>query len=148
MTPGFVAKATGSNFFKAEINNTGICQNGTNALVINTYFSNCTSSALDRKANITRPGNDLSESNKDEDLIKMYLAPNPNNGNFKLLFNQKMKGGSIKILNTLGQQVYTASFQNGESIYDLNLGENLIKGTYYILWNSDNYIKTTKFVIQ
>ena len=146
LTPGFTGKAINTNFFKVEIGDVGQCLLGTNALVLNTYFQNCTASALDRKAH--QSSEDLNNSSTINDKLKMYILPNPNSGEFKIMFNQNIDSGNIKIINTLGQTVYSSILSENNSIHNLNLESILVKGTYYLTWNNSTQNLNTKFIIE
>lgn len=146
LTSGFTAKAVGNNFFKAEIvPNTG-CAVGENALVLNTYFQNCTQSALDRKANFSNvftPEKVLSELER----FNLLIAPNPNNGNFKLIFNKLIQSASINITNNLGMIVSKIEFQDKNGISEYQILESLPQGSYILSFQCDLGQKFIKFVV-
>lgn len=148
MTPGFIASTTGPNTFRAYIDKSGLCNEGTNALtVLPPYFTSCTSSALDRLLNPNHQG-DKNEFNENTSKIKMYVAPNPNTGNFKLFFNTKVEDGTIRITNMMGQEVYKGTLEGGISVFELNLSDILSQGTYFITWNNNTFVLNQKFIIE
>lgn len=153
LTSDFTAQMQGPNgTFRAYINpNTGGCATSANALQIQNFFSNCTTSALDRLAQ--HPNNGNSEDIKvagivnDFNTLKMYVAPNPNNGNFKLIFNRNIQNGTVKIINTMGQEVYRKEIEGESGVFELNVAEYLKQGAYYITWNNTKFVLNQRFII-
>jgi len=85
--------------------------------------------------------NDLSSSDK----IKLF--PNPNNGNFEIIFNDNTSVKNIKIYNSLGIIVYK---NNVEGKFSKNIRlNNLPDGIYYLRINyNNNNLIFKKIIIQ
>lgn len=87
-------------------------------------------------------------------VANFNIYPNPTKSNAKISFSllENVENLSIKVKNTLGQDV--TSIINGESFatgkYTLNIDKQrlLPKGIYFIEFNADNNIKTEKLIIQ
>jgi hypothetical protein len=88
--------------------------------------------------------------NKELEPLQMYVAPNPNKGDFNLLFSKNVTGGKLKIINTLNQTIYSKNLENtiSTNTYELNLSNKLVSGTYYILWNNDKSVISQKFIVE
>lgn len=154
---------SGNAKFHAFIQPSTGCQAGTNALVLNgPFFGACTQSALDRQIRPEPASSDTTGiisfninqiANKTENItsgeVEIYLAPNPNNGDFKLIFNKVIEdGGTLRLINNLGQAVYSVQLENNFSTIDLSLNNLLTKGTYILLWNNNKYISKQKVIIE
>ncbi len=145
-----IVQPTGTGVFKATIfPNVNGCLSGANSLIVQNYFGNCTPSALDRKANFGLLNQPImhTEYIKEFDDLKMHVMPNPNSGYFKLVFNQNVENGNIKILNTLGQEVYVKDINEKNGIFDIDIS-GFKQGTYYLIWHNNKYSKAQKFIIE
>lgn len=70
----------------------------------------------------------------------MVISPNPCNGNFKVSLNGAY---DLKILNVLGNIVFTKSGNNGIAIFN----NNLPAGTYFVSIQSESNKKTYKLLV-
>ena len=81
--------------------------------------------------------------------IDFSVYPQPNNGNFQIIYNSKInKTLSVKITDSLGKNIYSEnlSANKGENIFKINI-ENSKSGIYYIRILDDKYSQTKKFII-
>ena len=79
-----------------------------------------------------------------ENLLSIY--PNPNNGVFKLKLNEVIENSEIKIINALGQELYSKSLNTEITIIDT---KNLSEGIYTLLLMQNKEIpKSTKFIVK
>lgn len=82
------------------------------------------------------------------------VYPNPSKSNAKISFNllEDVSNLTIKIKNTLGQDVTSIinnqSFNAGKYTLDVDEQRKLSSGIYLIEFNADNNIKTEKLIIQ
>jgi photosystem II stability/assembly factor-like uncharacterized protein len=87
--------------------------------------------------------NDLESVNSN---FKLY--PNPNNGKFRIEFdNKQINKVSLKINNLLGERIFEISDFNPKISNDIDIS-NLPKGVYFVKINDGVRINTEKFVIQ
>jgi bacillolysin len=68
---------------------------------------------------------------------KFVLSPNPNNGNFSLLFNTKVEAGTILVQSMMGQVIFSKTIPNDTETNDISLGE-ISKGIYFVTYHSEN----------
>lgn len=155
MNPGFKATVYGEGGFSAYINPAnGFCEQGQNALQVVHYFTNCTPNPFARLANgdnqsqrafkNTESSKEIVSSNIG---IKMYIAPNPNNGNFKLIFNQNVNVGKIKITNMLGEVITTID-TDYSSLTEIELITKLQQGTYLLTFYNNEFTLNQKFIVE
>jgi hypothetical protein len=86
---------------------------------------------------------DITVSN---DELKLYCYPNPNNGNFNLVFSKTISSGSVEILTSNGIKILSKKIQN--SLSNLNFeGENLEPGMYFIHYRGEGIDKNIKFIV-
>ena len=65
---------------------------------------------------------------------------------FKLIFNKLNPAGTIVIKNSLQKIVYTTGVKEDEFI-DIDLGENIATGIYFVIFTSKNGVQiTNKFI--
>jgi len=73
-------------------------------------------------------------------VVNAGIYPNPTNGEFTVKLTQET---SVKILNGIGQVVYTNKLANGENVITLNDQPN---GIYFVQLKQGNQTKTVKVV--
>ena len=159
--PPFKTTVAGNDLFVARINGTGSCLASTNALQVNTFFGGCDPNPSNYRL-INQNSNDSLNtpapktkgtiySLKDVDIVnanlKMIVAPNPNTGSFKLIFNKLNPAGTVIIKNSIQQIVYSASIKEDEFI-DINLGENYASGVYFIIFTDGRGVQLTQKMIK
>jgi hypothetical protein len=152
LKPGFSTDiASSGGFFLAHIDASGCPYSGENSLQVQNYFGACTPDPFSRLAgNSNRIKNSESSSEivKIETGIKMYVAPNPNNGIFKLMFNREIKSGYIKITSMMGEQIFESQIQNIGCIMELDLANKLLAGTYVLTFMNDEFTLNKKFIME
>lgn len=86
-----------------------------------------------------------------QSLNKLFdVFPNPNNGKFILSNFDKMKNTKIEIIGPLGQVIYSETDLNlnSDNNFEIDLGNNIANGVYYIkISNSETSIQS-KFVVE
>ncbi len=78
-----------------------------------------------------------------DDNIKLY--PNPNNGEFSIEFDGKMKYTEFEIINSIGAIIYRSNIQKNETIINANI-RNFGSGMYLIRFKSVDRISNMKFI--
>lgn len=91
---------------------------------------------------------DISDGSQTQSGI--YLAPNPNRGEFVIYFEREIpESTSCSIFNSIGQQIYLESnittTQDGSLVINL---KNCESGVYLVKLSSDNFTYSTKVIIQ
>jgi len=76
---------------------------------------------------------------------KIQLYPNPNNGSFKINFQNIIPNIDLIILNTLGQKIYSNSYQNKNEI---NIGRAFKSGLYVVKINYNGTYQSVKLHIR
>lgn len=83
------------------------------------------------------------------DIQKLKIFPNPNNGTFNLSLNNfSEEKGSFEIVNTLGERVYVQDLEFNESIsqnFELN---SLPKGIYFLNVKTESNCHIERLIIQ
>jgi len=83
------------------------------------------------------------------DIQKLKIFPNPNNGTFNLSLNNfSEEKGSFEIVNTLGERVYVQDLEFNESIsqnFELN---SLPKGIYFLNVKTESNCLVERLIIQ
>ena len=128
----------------------GGCINGQSSIMINHYFTNCDNDPTHRIANNQLNNN----SNQDEELyeqtryndLKLYCFPNPNNGKFKLFFNQNITKGTIRITSVLGEEIFNSNTDEG-SVFDIDITDKIKQGTYIVTFSNKNFNLNAKFIV-
>lgn len=82
-----------------------------------------------------------------ESQNKFIISPNPNDRRFKLIFDKNVRGGSVRVLNVLGKEVFKVNLPNDKSIHELEIENQIPNGTYYVLWSNEHYVCTQKMII-
>ncbi len=78
--------------------------------------------------------------------IDFAIYPNPNNGDFMVVLNDELeKNTSIKVINTLGQNVLSSNITSKQQRFNLS---NLDKGLYFITIENGNAKTTSKIIIK
>jgi hypothetical protein len=153
LKPGFETDiANSGGTFWGHIDQSGCPYQGENSLQIQNYFGACTPDPFSRLANSNSRKIKDSESSREivemETGIKMYIAPNPNNGNFKLLFNKEMKDGKIRINTVMGTQILELDVSKVGSVLNLNFSDKLSAGTYVLTFIDNEFILNQKFIVE
>mgnify|MGYP000153258435 CR=1 FL=1 len=93
---------------------------------------------------------DISDKAKKNQFIessRLKIYPNPSNGNFTLElenFSNESTGTILKIVNVIGQVVYTETIQSTRTMLHV---ETLANGIYYLHLNTNGEVYTQKIVI-
>ena len=131
--------------------NTGSCVTGLNALQTTNYFTGCNPNPFIKKNYMINGDSqdvDMSTNDVDMTLLKMYIAPNPNNGIFKLLFNQKTDLAAIDIYDISGNLVIHKDIKD-ENMIQFSINENLNPGVYFINCEIKNGVQLKeRFIIK
>jgi hypothetical protein len=142
MKTGFNAKATGTAIYNAKLGSTGLCVQGTNALQLTEYFIGC-NPVPHKKDDSNTPASTVTQI-----PAKMYIAPNPNNGAFSVLFNTRMGAGSITIQNIMGQVVFSKTIPENTETNELLL-DKISKGIYFVTYRSEKgMLLTQKMIVE
>ncbi len=83
------------------------------------------------------------QTHKSSEII---LAPNPNNGRFRILVNQSLEKATISIVNILGTEVYRYII-HGEKESTLSISNKLPPGIYWVALRSNNKTVSKKMII-
>jgi hypothetical protein len=78
------------------------------------------------------------------------VIPNPNHGNFSIVFNTEMESGTIQLINLLGKSVWVQSFAAHTNMLEINSDEFLTKnssGLYHIIIRSENRVYSKAVLI-
>lgn len=81
--------------------------------------------------------------------IDLKIQPNPNNGNFQVVFDNPLREDyQVKIIDSLGRVIYNQAirFSQDEEILPFNM--DLAKGIYFLQVEFENGTKTERFVIK
>ena len=78
------------------------------------------------------------------DLMDLDIYPNPNNGQFKMKFESIDNLTELRLINALGQLVYTSSINREEVSVNLT---SIAEGTYFMLIYSDDKLVGRKQLI-
>lgn len=81
--------------------------------------------------------------------ITLCVAPNPNNGIFKIGYNIPKENTKYTILvyNVLGQVVVEINGNNSRGYHENDVHSNLTTGVYFAKISINQHIYTTKFLI-
>ncbi len=86
--------------------------------------------------------------NSNDDMANITCQPNPNDGNFNILFNQVTGNVQITLINALGQAVLTEEIKvSNNTTYRIN-GANLEKGIYFVQIQSSTFKTVRKIIIK
>lgn len=86
--------------------------------------------------------------NTNDGMANITCQPNPNDGNFNILFNQVSGNVQITLINALGQAVMSEEIKiNGNTTHRIN-GSNLDKGIYFVQIQSDSFKTVRKIIIK
>jgi hypothetical protein len=77
---------------------------------------------------------------------QISIYPNPSNGSFAISFQNLLKNGSLKVFNSLGQEVYSEKLSGSISKKEINL--NAAAGIYFVKVSDGEKVFTRKLVIQ
>ena len=80
----------------------------------------------------------------DNDLQRMIIFPNPNNGQFVLRVRES--AGAVRILNSAGQTVYEEDHEGGSQSMTLNL-PLLSSGLYFVCVEGNGRSAREKMII-
>ena len=84
-------------------------------------------------------------ANPNDSEMEFQVYPNPTSGHLKINFGDEIGTGTITVINTLGQQVYSQSISNTDKA-ELNL--NLTSGLYFLEINFDGNRSSERIVIE
>ena len=84
-------------------------------------------------------------ANSDDSEMDFQVYPNPTSGHLNINFGDEIGSGTITVINTLGQQVYSQSISNTDKA-ELNL--NLTSGLYFLEINFDGSRSSERIVIE
>jgi hypothetical protein len=89
----------------------------------------------------------INETQTPQQEINIY--PNPNNGNFNVVFSSAYnKAVAISVFNNLGQCVYQKSLNQVDAGSIIHISaEDLARGLYVLRLDSEKQMQTTKFII-
>lgn len=150
LVPGFKASVQSQGKFRAWLNSGSMgCTTGSTALVVQAYTFACQNNgANNRFASFdTDPESERLTVGEKLQNLSLKIAPNPNNGVFKLIFSEVVSAGSLDILNSTGQVVYRENLNASLAEYDLDLSTYLTPGAYYLRWNNANFVINQKLII-
>ena len=89
----------------------------------------------------------LTSVNEIEHDFKFKIFPNPNNGNFKIMyFLPQNKAGKLEIFDINGRAVYSQNLPQWSTLQFISLPK-IANGIYAIKINSDNFSVTKKLII-
>ena len=139
VTNGIIINGQGSNAATIQWINNG---KGKIKLSLTNPF-NC-SDSLQKDVNIGSVGiMDINASNS------IKLSPNPNNGTFSIGLNSILDETiSVKIFNSIGQNVWTKEYDTTILDNVLNVKTNLTKGVYSLIVKKGESIYLSRFVIK
>ena len=82
------------------------------------------------------------------DEMKIKIFPNPTNNNAHIEWNENLQSPiKIEIINSIGQAIEIIKIENNTTYQDIDT-KNLPNGIYYLtLYDKNNLIHTTKFVV-
>lgn len=150
LKPSFKTDVQGNAVFRASLNpNILGCETATNALVLQAHTFSCQNNAANNRVAYSGEEADHEQPTNAEKLqrIRLQIAPNPNNGNFTLLFNEQVGVGSVKLYNSMSQEVYSQALEEKADRYELNLNGQLEPGAYYLSWNNAIFVINRKFIV-
>lgn len=85
---------------------------------------------------------------QNETVSNISIYPNPNNGVFKIVINEKYENAQLKISNILGQEVYTQSLNDFDKKFNIS-ADHLESGAYIVeLLDNSTSIETKKIIIR
>lgn len=127
------------------------CVSGQDATQINHYFGNCNPDPTQRlafpgKTKIIENSIPLVETVNDIEVLKLYCYPNPNNGNFNMVFSQVISSGTIEIVNLNGTSAIKKSIDRPISNLAFE-SEHLDPGMYFIHYKNEFMEKRLKFIV-
>jgi len=77
------------------------------------------------------------------------IAPNPNKGNFNVLYQTEVLGSwDIKVVDVMGRTVFRNNVQIATSKGEELLNLNLLPGSYYLRMSNGDKSKTLKFLVK
>ena len=120
----------------------------TNGSVFRAYIEGCTDIYVARQANPSTPEEyDYEVQNVENETLKerLKIAPNPNNGVFKLLL-EKNTDGEIEIVDLYGVTIYKSSFTNQKEIAIAI--QNSPKGIYILKVKTNSGVATIEKIVK
>ena len=84
---------------------------------------------------------------ENENNSNFSIFPNPSSNIFNLVFENITVNGSIKVFNSLGQEVYDKEIKNNSTFNDVIDLTGKPKGIYYIKLNSEKSDMTKKLIL-
>lgn len=81
--------------------------------------------------------------NEENQKLKHFVYPNPNNGEFTIEINDENRLNRIEILNSIGQTIWESNYS--KNVYGI---DGIPSGVYFVTFIYDDFIKTSKVVVQ
>lgn len=81
-----------------------------------------------------------------ESKIEMTISPNPTTNKISIKSSDNVKNCTIKIYNTIGQQLFKQEWSGEETTISLK-NSGLVNGTYYLEFTNDSKTLTKKIVL-
>lgn len=127
------------------------CVTGSDVMVVNHYFASCNPDPTQRlafqgKSKTVVNEFVVNEANSDFEDVKLYCYPNPNNGNFNVVFSQVISSGTIEIVNLNGTSAIKKNIERPISNLAFE-SENLEPGLYFIHFKNEYMDKRLKFIV-
>ncbi len=105
--------------------------------------SECKVDSISQQVNVGGVG-----INSNDGMANITCQPNPNDGNFDILFNQVNGNVQITIINALGQSVMAEEVNvSGNATHRIH-GANLEKGIYFVQIQSNTFKTVRKIIIK
>ncbi|WP_317897340.1 kelch repeat-containing protein [Aurantibacillus circumpalustris] len=110
--------------------------------VTGTDVNNCTAVAT---ATVKAFGCAGIKEGDNSSIFKYSLYPNPSKGEFTIKTDVFLEGAKLRIINALGEKVYSQTMNS----YETKVMTDLIKGIYfYVISNGEKTISTGKLIIE
>jgi len=93
------------------------------------------------------PGTGSDVSINEETDYSVSVTPNPSNGNLVIQSEILTNDSYIKVVNAIGEMVYSAEIRNGVNSHNIDLG-NISKGIYLVTIGNQESLHTKRIVIE
>jgi hypothetical protein len=80
-----------------------------------------------------------------QDKIECKVYPNPNSGQFRMVFSEVPENGKIEFYNTLGQLIKAGSIQNSSETFDLKPHTGMI---FYTVLSENKIVLRGKMIVK
>ncbi|MGH1386643.1 S8 family peptidase [Kordia sp.] len=116
-----------------------------NGSIFRAYIEGCTGSFVSRSSDESIGFIDSTtiQDASEEEVQKMYIAPNPNQGAFSVYFDQE-ESGTLQILDFKGDLIETIDFKNSTKL-SVNIQRNL-QGMYFVKVRTKSKIFVEKII--